>query len=140
MGNSERERVEALIRKALDTSAGSALAALREERAKTVPSFKVDGWVDFDGHYFFGEHILAHIHDEKLCKGRHCVIHNPSDHHMRDLPLIWDAQETQMMRLCEHDLVHPDPDDIAYWVNIAKQPWKTHHECCANNCCKEPLT
>lgn len=109
--------------------------APKKKKHTIRPSFKVDGYVEFDGTPHFGERTLTNIHLESACSGRHCVIHDPSDHHMRDLPIIWNAQETQMERLCAHDVTHPDPDDLAYWVSVGSD-WKAHHDCCPERCCK----
>lgn len=102
------------------------------------PSFEVDGHIDFEGNPHYGPYRLTNVHDESLCQGRCCVIHYPSDHHMRDYPLIWNSLETQMERLCEHDFTHPDPDDLLYWINIANMPWKAEHICCPHDCCTPP--
>jgi hypothetical protein len=41
----------------------------------------------------FGAHqgvaVLENVHPATACDGRHCVIHNPSNHHMRSWPLVW---------------------------------------------------
>lgn len=54
------------------------------------------------------------VHDRVLCRGDHCCIHNPSNHHMRDWPLHWRADRKLMERICEHGVGHPDPDDMAF--------------------------
>jgi len=59
-----------------------------------------------------GEKIL--VHNKKDCKGEYCVIHNPSNHHMRDWPTHWRDDRGLMERICEHGVGHPDPDDLAY--------------------------
>jgi hypothetical protein len=53
-------------------------------------------------------------HDKDKCSGRACVIHNPSDHHMRDWLLNWRDDIKVMERICEHGVGHPDPDHLAY--------------------------
>lgn len=65
--------------------------------------------------------VLLSVHDPSLCAGRHCTIHNPSDHAMRDFPThfrtggIFDIKPAHMERLCPHGIGHPDPDDAAQW-------------------------
>jgi hypothetical protein len=57
---------------------------------------------------------LFNVHAAELCAGRSCVIHNPSDHHMRDWPMNWRADRHMMERVCPHGVGHPDPDEAAY--------------------------
>jgi hypothetical protein len=59
-----------------------------------------------------GQKIL--VHNKKNCKGRHCCIHNPSDHHMKDWPLHWRDDRNLMERICPHGIGHPDPDDLNF--------------------------
>ncbi len=63
------------------------------------------------------------VHNRKLCEGRPCSIHHPSDHHMKDWPLNWRGDRRIMERLCRHfnddgeleyTIGHPDPDDAAF--------------------------
>jgi hypothetical protein len=111
--------------------------ALYEDKPRYNPdrnTFRVDGHVDFDGVQHWGVSVIRQIHAERLCRGRgYCSIHNPSVHHMNDWPYIWRSDETQMERLCPHDVAHPDPDDLKYWVEEANAPWKAVHEC--DGCC-----
>jgi hypothetical protein len=53
-------------------------------------------------------------HPAGSCSGERCVIHNPSDHRMRDWPLNWRGDRGLMERTCPHGVGHPDPDDIAH--------------------------
>lgn len=53
-------------------------------------------------------------HNEGNCRGRNCVIHNPSNHHMREWPLNWRDDRKIMERICPCGIGHPDPDDLAY--------------------------
>lgn len=55
--------------------------------------------------------LLTNIHRESDCEGTFCVIHNPSDHHMRDWPTYWRQDRGMMERICPHGIGHPDPDD-----------------------------
>jgi hypothetical protein len=58
--------------------------------------------------------VLTGVHPDTACEGRGCVIHHPSDHHMRDWPLNWRNDRGLMERLCPHGVGHPDPDDLAW--------------------------
>jgi hypothetical protein len=78
--------------------------------------------------------VIGNIHPSWRCAGRPCVIHAPSDHHMRDWPLNWRDDEKQMERLCpDHAVGHPDPDDLAFQVSIGRG-WMATHGCCG--CCR----
>lgn len=80
-----------------------------------------------------GPGVLRSVHPKDACKGRHCVIHNPSDHHMRDWPLNWRADKYLMERVCPcHGNGHPDPDDLAYHRSVGDD-WKAVHGC--SGCC-----
>jgi hypothetical protein len=54
----------------------------------------------------------THVPDEH-CEER-CVIHNPSDHCMRDFPTHWREDRGLMERICPHGIGHPDPDHLAF--------------------------
>lgn len=55
------------------------------------------------------------VHTEKPdCTKFNCVIHNPSDHVMKDWPLNWRGDRGLMERICPHGIGHPDPDDLAF--------------------------
>lgn len=79
-----------------------------------------------------GDATLTNVHPRSACAGRHCVVHNPSDHHMRDWRLNWRGDRGLMERLCPHGVGHPDPDDLAYQVSIG-QTWQSAHTC--DGCC-----
>lgn len=64
---------------------------------------------------------LTNVHPASECAGRPCVIHNPSDHHMKDWPLNWrqydgliNIKPSHYERICEHGIGHPDPDDLLF--------------------------
>ena len=98
--------------------------------------FLVDGWISDEGGKSFGPTPLTMLHQAGACgnkrasvKGRPCVVHNPSDHGMRGWPLIWDARQSRMRRLCPHDVEHPDLNDAQYWASLGRSE-KTDHPCC----------
>jgi hypothetical protein len=59
-----------------------------------------------------GQTVLVHTEDK--CKGGSCCIHNPSDHHMVDWPMVWRQDRMMMERMCEHGVGHPDPDALEF--------------------------
>ena len=71
--------------------------------------------------------VLHNIHGEHLCLDRHCVIHNPSEHHMRDWPLHWCNDRGIFERICPHGFGHPDPDQRLRVPSV--------HDC--DGCCHE---
>lgn len=75
---------------------------------------------------------LLKTHDESKCRGQHCVIHNPSNHHMRDWPLNWRQDTGVIERICPHGIGHPDPDDAEYNIRRGKAHM-TMHGC--DGCC-----
>ena len=100
---------------------------------------------DFLG-FSLGERSLR-VHSPDQCTGRPCVIHSPSDHHMRDWPMQWRADKYRMDRRCEHDCYHPDPDHMAYVRSLTPEhdcdddceyphlEWQSVHGCCPERCC-----
>ena len=57
-----------------------------------------------------GQRMMVHPVEE--CCGP-CVIHRPSQHHMKDWPTHWRGDRMLMERLCPHGVGHPDPDHLA---------------------------
>lgn len=91
------------------------------------------------GNYVTGTgQFLGNVHPESACEGRACVIHNPSDHPMKDWPTNWrhggafDIKPPHMERMCEHGVGHPDPDDAAYQAGLGQDI--TVHGC--DGCCR----
>jgi hypothetical protein len=78
-----------------------------------------------------GSDRILNVHSKADCKGDHCCIHNPSDHHMRDWPQHWRDDRNLMERICPHGVGHPDPDDPK-----AKHPYHSIHGC--DGCCCPP--
>ena len=73
--------------------------------------------------------LLLRTHAEVACQGEACCVHNPSDHHMASWDMFWDSRYSIMMRVCDHDVVHPDPDDLA----VRAQRGMISHSC--DGCC-----
>jgi hypothetical protein len=74
------------------------------------------------------------VHDKKNCAGRHCVIHNPSDHPLNKALKNWRADTKVMERICKHGIGHNDPDDIAYRVSQGENPETAATHGC-DGCC-----
>lgn len=79
--------------------------------------------------------ILHNVHSATACAGEHCVIHNPSDHHMVEWPMVWREDRDLMERICEHGVGHPDPDDLAYHDLMGHSWVDGVHGC--DRCCAE---
>jgi hypothetical protein len=80
-----------------------------------------------------GPHVLR-THPETKCHDETCVIHNPSDHHMRTWPLNWRADTQVMERICPHGVGHPDPDATAYAMSQGQHHYGNHG---CDGCCHE---
>lgn len=78
---------------------------------------------------------LLKTHDESQCSGEYCVIHNPSEHHMREWPLNWRDDKGVMERICEHGIGHPDPDCAAHNEREGKAYLNVHG---CDGCCRKP--
>lgn len=84
--------------------------------------------------------ILFRVHTTDACAGEHCVIHNPSDHHMRDWPAYMRQDDFAcklVERHCKHGVGHPDPDSAA-WLDQngpegSRGTWSIHG--CDGCCC-----
>lgn len=78
----------------------------------------------------------ARVHSKDTCVGPNCTIHNPSDHLMRDWPLV--LRETGLVeRACTHGVGHPDPDSVAFF-RARGHEWVGTHGC--DGCCIKPDT
>lgn len=77
-----------------------------------------------------------HSHD--LCGGRPCPIHAPSQHHMRDWPVLMpvDPHDVVLERMCAHQVAHPDPDSVELATCFDPTNEGAHglHTC--DGCCK----
>ncbi len=82
-----------------------------------------------------GHATLVNVHPASACAGRACVVHAPSDHHMRSWTLNWRGDKGQMERLCPHQVGHPDPDDLAYHVSQGHEYMGVHG---CDGCCRGP--
>lgn len=76
-------------------------------RTIVIPSREV--WILWDA-----DKIISGVHSKDDCSGR-CVIHNPSDHRLRECPLDFEYKVNCFTRTCKHKVVHQDPDERWYW-------------------------
>lgn len=88
-------------------------------------------------HAIGGEKWRA-VHDGKACKGRTCIIHNPSKHNMRNWRMH--LRETGLVeRICDHGIGHPDPDSAEFFNQFGPEgsrgTWGIHG---CDGCCVEP--
>lgn len=79
-----------------------------------------------------GDATLVNVHPDTACAGRACVVHRPSDHHMRSWRLNWRGDRGLMERLCPHGIGHPDPDDMLFHAENGRE-WMGVHGC--DGCC-----
>lgn len=70
--------------------------------------------------------ILGRLHPRSACEGRPCVVHDPSEHHLRHLPTHFRDDKGQMERICEHGVGHPDPDDLAWHASEGREHMGVH--------------
>ncbi|MDP9870421.1 MULTISPECIES: hypothetical protein [Streptosporangium] len=81
---------------------------------------------------------LLRTHGVRTCVGDRCVIHKPTDHHMRRWPITYRADKQFLAeRTCEHGANHPDPDSLAYY-RTAGMDYMAVHTC--DGCCLAPAT
>lgn len=72
-----------------------------------------------------GQPMRVHLPED--CTGDACVVHRPSDHHMRAWPTHWRVDRQIMERICPHGTGHPDPD------GHYRSASETLHDC--DGCC-----
>jgi hypothetical protein len=53
-----------------------------------------------------------HTHAAFECREKNCVVHSPSNHHMRTWPINYRMDRGITERICKHGIGHPDPDCI----------------------------
>lgn len=108
------------------------MAALAEHGAYVVmrPELRHDLHSQVDG-------SLLATHPADRCEGGYCVIHNPSDHPLKDAPIHWDEERRRTDRVCRHDQHHPDPDHLAYVADtqgMLEYLKHKRHDC--DGCCR----
>ena len=76
---------------------------------------------------------LDSFHKPDACAGHFCVIHNPSDHHMKDWPKLVRASGL-IERECKHGQGHPDPDSVDYFERHGIEGMGVHG---CDGCCRK---
>lgn len=144
-----KERAKAAVRKAVLMDGMGPRAV---SRATGVPYSTIVYWVinapamkddpdpdDMVEEYYAKDVGRIQIHSRRLCEGRPCVFHNPSDHHMRHLKrnIRYDRAYCLVERICPHGVGHPDPDSLAF-VAAKTDSYASIHGCCGKRCCVKP--
>lgn len=80
----------------------------------------------------------ALVHNPDRCEGRSCALHNPSEHNMKDMPMIL-RESTLIERQCEHGVGHPDPDSVLYLNTVNNLRMWDIHGCCSEGCCQKDI-
>ena len=78
---------------------------------------------------------LQGVHPESKCAGRVCVIHSPTDHHMRTWPMNWRGDRGLIERICPHGVGHVDPDHFPRWEANGTLETNSVHGC--DGCCHD---
>lgn len=81
--------------------------------------------------------ILYNVHPAAQCEGTPCWIHHPTDHHMREWPLIQRGSGL-IERECLHGVGHPDPDSLWFFEHIVMIEGLDAHDC--DGCCRSVTT
>lgn len=99
----------------------------------------MNGQEDETGLTFVIGGVLTNVHPPSACAGRHCWVHDPSDHPLRGAPVSWREDKAAAERVCPHGIGHPDPDDLAYHrlVGRADIKWLKSHAC--DGCCAKQV-
>jgi len=84
--------------------------------------------------YETGTGQIVHVHPASDCEGEYCVIHNPSDHCMKDFPTHWRQDRGMMERICPHGIGHPDPDDLAFKKRVAEKFGRNSYDSGVHGC------
>ena len=80
---------------------------------------------------------MVNTHSPDRCEGEVCVLHNMTDHPMRDFPQHWRGDRYLMERICPHGVGHPDPDQWDFFVAARGEKWASAefiHGC--DGCCR----
>lgn len=83
-----------------------------------------------------GSHFQGPIqtHGPDACSGEYCVIHNPSDHPLKDAPIHFRTDWGYLAeRVCPHGIGHPDPDSVAHFERIGVDGIGVHG---CDGCCR----
>lgn len=105
---------------------------------------------DYSGALITGNGLfMNYLHPVTDCARRHCWVHNPSRHPLRDAPVYW-MGPGEIYRACPHrpedaphssyEGLHADPDHLDYLQGPSKhEGWQgrfPHGGCCGARCCR----
>lgn len=79
--------------------------------------------------------ILYNVHAQSACADTPCWIHNPTDYHMKEWPMIRRGSGL-LERQCEHGIGHPDIDSLWFFKHIEHIEGMGVHGC--DGCCLPP--
>jgi hypothetical protein len=89
-----------------------------------------DGYAEVAGHEV---EVLVHSAEDCRLVNGHCVFHAPSDHPLKNAPMILRLDKQALVeRVCEHGVGHDDPDSCAF-LEEALGDWPGIHGC--DGCC-----
>jgi len=82
-----------------------------------------------------GQQVVS-VHHPANCAGETCMIHNPTDHSMRDFRLVFRGDRMPLAeRICPHGVGHPDPDCLDFLMRVNPEgAWEVHG---CDGCCGE---
>lgn len=78
---------------------------------------------------------LVNVHSVLACQGRVCIVHSPTEHHMRTWPIWWESERSRFERQCVCGNTHPDPDQFWFWEQRGLLR-RAEHNC--DGCCIAP--
>jgi hypothetical protein len=67
------------------------------------------------------------------CAEYGCAIHAPTEHHMIEWPQVM-VSGTLVVRLCQHDVEHPDPDSLRFFKRRGQEHMGVHN---CDGCCNQ---
>lgn len=79
---------------------------------------------------------IVYTHGEDECSGEFCALHNPSDHPLKDAPMVFRMDRQGLIeRTCEHGVGHPDPDSVSHFKRNGDLEQGVHG---CDGCCSPP--
>lgn len=92
--------------------------------------------------YIDGTGQRIHVHDKEDCQGHDCVVHSPSNHHMRGWATHYRRDRGFTERVCVHGVGHIDPDDMSFLRGVYESKGKDHSHLGIHGCdgCCSPST
>jgi hypothetical protein len=79
-----------------------------------------------------GGRTLTGVHTPERCAGDTCAIHAVTRHPLSEWPQEFDPVAHSISRVCEHGIMHPDPDEAPWRRALGRSEI---HDC--DGCCKE---